>query len=289
MLGGGVGDSYQPIEKQYQLTRKTLQLLRAYRRPVHVLTKSILVERDLDIIKKINQQNKAIVSFSFSTTDDKLASIYEPGVPPPTKRLQTLKTFKEQGIATGMFLLPVIPFITDSQKQITAAIRYAKRVGVDFVIFGVMTLKRGKQADYFIQELKQENPDIIDKINSIYRNDKWGSPSSQYYNKINGIFSLAAKKYQIPKRIPSLLYKDILSENDLVVVILEHIDYLQKLTGIRSSFGYVAYQISKIRKPLSTIKNQISTIKGINQKIKEIILEILETKKSNLLEKLLFN
>ena len=147
----------------------------------------------------------------------------------------------------------------------------------------------GKQADYFIQELKRENPEIIDKINAIYRNDKWGSPRSKYYNKINDIFSLAAKKYQIPRRIPPLLYRDILSENDLVIVTLEHIDYLQRLERIKSSFGYVAYQISKIKEPLSIIKNQLSKIKGINKKIIEIILEVLETKQSYFLEELLYN
>ena len=69
MLGGGVGDSYQLVEKKYELSRKTLDLLIRYKYPVHILTKSTLVERDLDLIKRINEQNRAIVSFSFSSTN----------------------------------------------------------------------------------------------------------------------------------------------------------------------------------------------------------------------------
>ena len=80
MLGGGVGDSYQPIEKRYQLSRKALQLFYEYKFPVHVLTKSNLIKRDIDILKKINDQRRAVVSYSFSSVDDPISAIFEPGV-----------------------------------------------------------------------------------------------------------------------------------------------------------------------------------------------------------------
>jgi len=73
LVGGGVGDSYQPIEEKYALTRKTLSLLYEKKLPIHILTKSTLVKRDIDIIEKINETNKAIVSFSFSSTDEKIS------------------------------------------------------------------------------------------------------------------------------------------------------------------------------------------------------------------------
>ena len=89
-LGGGVGDSYQPVEKKYQFSRQALQLLYEFKHPVHILTKSTLVKRDIDIIKKINEQNRAIVSISFSSADDEISAIFEPGVPPPSERLKTI-------------------------------------------------------------------------------------------------------------------------------------------------------------------------------------------------------
>ena len=176
MVGGGVGDSYQPVEKKYELTRKTLELLYKKDFPVHVLTKSNLIERDLDILKKINEKNRCIVSFSFSSASDEICSVFEPGVPSPDKRFETLKMFKKEGISIGMFLLPVIPFITDNPKIIEDIIKKAKKIGIDFIIFGGMTLKDGRQKDNYYDTLKKSYPDLLVEYNNIYRGDKWGSP-----------------------------------------------------------------------------------------------------------------
>jgi len=280
MLGGGVGDSYQPAEEQYQLTRRTLQLLCEYRWPVHILTKSTLVKRDLDVIERINQQNKAIVSISFSSTNDELGAVFEPHVPPPSERLKTLAFFKRKGIACGMFLLPVIPFITDTPEMIAEALRKADEVGVDFVIFGGMTLKNGRQQEHFFSLLRNNYPELLARYEQIYGENKWGQATQEYYNTINSIFRELSRKYKVARRIPPALYVDILSENDLVVVMLEHLDYFLRLEGKRSSFGYAAYSISKLNRPLSTMKNTLREIKGVGEKTEEIILEVLETKEA---------
>jgi DNA repair photolyase len=280
MLGGGVGDSYQLVEEKYRLTRKTLQLLCEYRWPVHVLTKSTLVERDLDVIERINQQNKAIVSFSFSSTNDEISAVFEPHVPPPSERLKTLASFKRKGIACGMFLLPVIPFITDTPEMIEEALRKAHEIGVDFVIFGGMTLKNGRQEEYFFNLLKDSHPELLARYEQIYGEDKWGQATEEYYSTINSIFNEMSRKHRIARRVPPALYSDILSENDLVVVMLEHLYYFLRLEGKRSSFGYAAYSISELNRPLSTMKNALREIKGVGEKTEKIILEILETKDS---------
>jgi DNA repair photolyase len=280
MLGGGVGDSYQPVEEKYQLTRRTLQLLCEYRWPVHILTKATLVERDLDIIKRINQQNRAIVSFSFSSTNDEVSAIFEPHVPPPSERLKTLALFKKEGIACGMFLLPVIPFITDTPEMIAETLRKAHEVGVNFVIFGGMTLKDRRQKEHFYGSLRERHPELIAKYEKIYEANEWGQATEEYYNRINSIFNKVSRKYKIARRIPPAFYRDILSENDLVVVMLEQLDYFLRLEGKRSSFGYAAYAISKLDAPLSTMKSRLREIKGVGEKTEEIILEILETKNS---------
>jgi len=287
MMGGGVGDSYQPVEKRYELTRKALQLMHEFKWPVHVLTKSTLVERDIDLLKKINQQNRAIVSFSFSSASDKISSVFEPGVPPPSRRLDTLALFKKEGISCGMFLLPVIPFVTDSVELMEETIRKACEVGVDFVIFGGMTLKEGRQKDYFFKVLRKECPHLVEEYEGIYKGDKWGQATGEYYDRINRTFSRLARKYKIPVRMPLQLYRDILSENDLVAVILEHMDYLLRMSGKRSHYGYAAYSISKLRKPLSTLRDELRTIKGVGEKTQDIILEILQKGSSSLYEQLL--
>jgi len=289
MVGGGVGDGYQPVEKKYQLTRKTLQLVYEHHFPVHVLTKSTLVKRDIDILKKINEKSRAIVSFSFSSTDDKISGIFEPGVPSPTERLETISHLKKEGIPCGMFLLPVIPFITDTPPLIEETVCKAKEAGVAFIIFGGMTLKEGRQKNYFFNVLEKKYPGLTTEYRRVYtyKGSKWGEASGNYYHSINQIFIRIADKYKIPKRIPPMFYQDIIDENDRVVVILEHIDYLLKSKSEKSPYGYAAYSISQVKEPLSTIKGELLKLKGVGKVTERIILEILDTGNSSYYKKLL--
>jgi len=287
MMGGGVGDSYQPLERKYELTRKALELMYEYNLPVHMLTKSTLITRDIDILKRINEQSRAIVSFSFSSVDDRISAVFEPGVPPPDERLKILSVFKNEGIACGMFLLPVIPFLTDTSELMEETIRKAKEAGVDFVIFGGMTLKGGRQKDYFYVALRRTHPELIAEYQNIYKGSEWGEATKEYCSLISQRFNGIAKKYKMPMRMPLALYRDILEQNDLAVVILEHIDYLLKLEGKPSSFGYAAYSISQLKEPLSTMKGELQKIKGVSKAIAPAILEILETGSSSYYGKLL--
>ncbi|MDX1701490.1 MAG: hypothetical protein R3250_12775, partial [Melioribacteraceae bacterium] len=287
--GGGVGDSYEPIEQKYQLTRKTLELLYEFDFPVHILTKSTLVERDIDILQKINKHNRAIISFSFSSVDDRISSIFEPNAPSPSQRLETISHLKNLGFYCGMFLMPVIPFITDTPEMIDATIKNGKDAGIDFIIFSGMTLKEGRQKDHFKNILNKYFPKLELEYENIYTGNKWGNYNYEYAETINYTFNLFAKKYNIPKRIPSYLYYDILDENDLVTVVLEQIDYLLKLKGYKSNFGYAAYSISQLNEPLSALRKELTQIKGVGPAIRKIILEILDTGTSKYYEHLLVN
>ena len=287
MVGGGVSDSYQPLEKKYELTRRALEVVHDRDFPVHMLTKSTLIERDIDILKDINERSRAIVSFSFSSVDDDISAVFEPGVPPPSRRLETIKRFKDAGIACGMFLLPVIPFVTDAPELIEAAVRKASEVGIDFIIFGGMTLKEGRQKDYFLDATKERYPDIAAKYKDIYSYSKWGEPSKDYADAINLAFNTIARRYKVPMRIPTSLYRDILDENDRVIVMLEHIDYLLKMRGEKSSLGYAAYSISQVQEPLSNMKGELRKIKGVGEKAEAIILDILDKGTSAYYEQLL--
>ena len=287
MLGGGVGDSYQPIEKKYQLTRRALQLVHESGFPVHVLTKSTLVTRDADILKRINEQSRAIVSFSFSSTDDRTSAIVEPRVPSPSERLDALRFFKGEGIACGMYLLPVIPRVTDTRELLEDAVMKASAAGVDFIIFGAMTLKEGRQKEYFAETIQDHYPQLAADYRRIYRGSKWGEPAQEYVDSLNRTFGAIAKQYKMPIRMPPALYQGILGENDLVVVILEHIDYLLRMEGQRLPFGRAAYSISQVAEPLSELKGKLREVKGVGEETERIVLEILETGKSSYHEQLL--
>ncbi|MCX6000280.1 MAG: radical SAM protein [Chloroflexi bacterium] len=287
MVGGGVGDSYQPLDEKYLLTRKALEVIYQAGFPVHVLTKSTLIRRDADILKAINERTGAIASFSFSSVDDGISAIFEPSVPPPSRRLETMAFLKNQGIACGMFLLPVIPFVTDLPALIDDAVRKASEVGVDFVIFGGMTLKQGRQKDYFMEVLLRHRPELSYQYDLIYHGGKWGEPAQEYTGPLNMAFGAIARHYGIPPRMPPALYRDILSQNDLVVVMLEHIDYLLKMEGKKSPFGYAAYSISQVAEPLSFWRGDLRQLKGVGPTTEGIIREILDTGRSSYYERLL--
>ncbi|MBD3290223.1 radical SAM protein [candidate division KSB1 bacterium] len=287
MIGGGVGDSYQPLESTYEVTRRALELMLELDFPVSVLTKSTLVERDIDILKKIDEKSSAIVSFSFSSMDERLSAIFEPGVPPPAERLASIRKLKDRGLICGMFLMPVIPFLTDTPEMIEQSVRCAKESGVDFIIFSGMTLKEGRQHEYFMDVLLDHYPELSIEYQHIYDGNKWGGASEAYYQSIHHTFYHVARKYRMPVRIPAAVYADIMNDNDKVVVMLEQIDYLLKLRGAKSPYGYAAYSVSKLDQPISKMKNHLRQLKGVGKVTESLILEILQTGRSSYLQRLM--
>ena len=186
-----------------------------------------------------------------------------------------------------MYLLPVIPFITDTEKIMKKTIEDAYQAGVDYLIFGGMTLKSGRQKDYYYDIIDKYYPDLLPNYEMIYADDQWGNATTAYYQSINQTFQTIMKQYSIPKRIPPGLFKDNVSENDLVVIILDQLHYLVSLQGKKSPYGFAAYNISKLNRNLSSMKNKLQSIKGVGQVTERIILEILETGTSTYYDTLL--
>jgi len=132
---GSVTDTYQPIEKHTVLTRKSLEVFLEYQIPVSVLTKSDLVLRDIDILKKFN---KCEVGISCALSDDKIRSVLEPNSSNIDKRIAALKKLKQNGLKTYAFIGPIIPKLTDLEgvfKLIAG--------NVDFVMGEVLNLRCG--------------------------------------------------------------------------------------------------------------------------------------------------
>ena len=287
MMGGGVGDSYQPAEEEYQLTHEALDLVYRYHFPVHVLTKSTLVKRDVEILKKINEKSRAMVSFSLSSVDDDITALVEPGVPPPSERLAAIAYLQKEGLHCGVFLMPVIPFITDTDEMLEESVKKVADAGAEFIIFSGMTLKEGRQKDYFFKALEVRYPKLKEKYRGIYKGNRWGSPTEEYASQLNKRFHRIARKYRIPLRIPASLYHDVLTENDRVCVMLDQLDYLLKMEGRSSPYAYASYVISRLDKPLSFMKGNLQDLKGVGAVTERIILEILETGTSSYYERLL--
>jgi DNA repair photolyase len=108
-------DPYQPVEKRYEITRRILEVLARTNHPVSIVTKSALVERDLDLLAPMAEKNLASVTLSLTTFDRALSRYLEPRAAAPNRRLRTLKALREAGVPTGVLVAPVIPVLTDGE------------------------------------------------------------------------------------------------------------------------------------------------------------------------------
>src|SRR5262249_44900960 len=104
-------DPYQPIERQYELMRRILEVLERAGHPVGIVTKSALVLRDLDILARMAERNLVKVAVSVTTLDPKIARTMEPRAPTPQRRLETLRRLSAAGVPTSVMIGPVIPAI----------------------------------------------------------------------------------------------------------------------------------------------------------------------------------
>jgi len=116
-------DAYQPIERELKLTRRVLEVLRECRHPVGLITKSSLIERDIDILAPMAEQRLAAASITLTTLDPKIARTLEPRAASPERRLRAIRTLTEAGIPVGVSVAPIIPFVTEPEieKVIEAA------------------------------------------------------------------------------------------------------------------------------------------------------------------------
>ena len=115
---GNICDVYQPAERDLMITRQILQIAYDFGFPVRILTKNILVLRDLDLIQKINNDTFARVAFTITLSDSKDQQIFEPNASSTDERLGALRILREEGIPAGVYITPVIPWIGDTEENL---------------------------------------------------------------------------------------------------------------------------------------------------------------------------
>ncbi|MEA3397855.1 MAG: radical SAM protein, partial [Chloroflexota bacterium] len=146
---GSMNDPYMPLEERLNLTGRALAVIAEFHFPVHVMTKSDLVLRDLDTLCQINRVYAA-VSFTITTADDDLGQKLEPGASLVSERFRAMKTLAEHGIHTGVTMMPILPFIEDDEENIRRIVEQARAHGAAYIIpwFG-MSLRDRQRAYYY--------------------------------------------------------------------------------------------------------------------------------------------
>lgn len=191
---GSMNDPYQPFEKEKQLTRKALEVISEFQFPLHIITKSDLVLRDIDLLKKISKVF-ATVSFSITTTDDELAHKIEPGTTSPSKRLKAIKILKENGINAGIIMMPVLPFLQDNEENIRNIVLEGNKHKADYILPAFGMTMRDRQREYFYNKLDEHFPGLKQKYIKTFGSSYFCSVNN--YKQLNDLFHDLCKKFKI--------------------------------------------------------------------------------------------
>ena len=168
MIGtGSMSDPYMPLEKELKLTRKCLEILDKYNFGFTLITKSDLVLRDLDLLKKI----KCVVQMTITTFDDELCRIIEPNVCVTSRRIEVLNILHENNIPTIVWMTPILPYINDNEENIMNILKACKKANVyGIMTFGIgLTLREGDR-EYYYEKLDSYFPGLKNRYIRKYGN-----------------------------------------------------------------------------------------------------------------------
>ena len=201
-------DAYQPIEKDLMITRDLLKVLHNYKHPVSIITKSALIERDIDILSDMARDGLCSVIVSLTTLDKHLCRIMEPRAAASQRRLRTIKTLSDAGIPTGILFAPAIPFINDNELE--SILKAAAEHGATSAAYTVLRLPH-ELVDIWTDWLEQHYPDRaqrVMKIVKLMRNGKDYQASfgermtgtGDFAQLLNARFKLALRKHKLQRR-----------------------------------------------------------------------------------------
>lgn len=150
VAAGSMSDPYNPFEKELLLTRRALELINAFGFGAAIATKSVLVTRDIDILNDIKEHSPVLVKITVTAADDALSAKVEPGAPLSSERFEAVRRLSESGIFAGILMMPILPFIEDTEENILGIIEKARSAGARFIYpsFG-MTLRQNQREWYF--------------------------------------------------------------------------------------------------------------------------------------------
>ena len=165
MIGtGAMTDPYIPLENRLEFVRKALQLVYRYGFGWACITKSDLVLRDIDLLRKINEKTKAVVQVTITTADDELCRLVEPNVCPTSRRVEVLNKLNEANIPTVVWLCPILPHINDTEENINTILDWCIDANVKGVLnMGMgLSLREGNR-EYFYEMLDERFPGVKEK------------------------------------------------------------------------------------------------------------------------------
>ncbi|MGR3713632.1 MAG: PA0069 family radical SAM protein [Shimia sp.] len=205
-------DPYQPIERQYRVMRKVLEVLRDFRHPVAIVTKGTLIERDIDILGDMARDGLVHVGVSLTTLDNDTSRNMEPRVPRPARRLQTMQRLAEAGIPVRVMMAPVLPSITDH--EVEAVLEASRNAGARAASWIMLRLPR-EVSPLFREWLQEHYPDRASRVMARVQEMHGGKDYDAEFGKrmrgeghyaamIAQRFEVARRRFGLEKDLPKL-------------------------------------------------------------------------------------
>lgn len=198
---GTATDPYQPAEKRYEVTRGILEELALHHGlELGIVTKSDLILRDVELLRRVAENNSLFVNLTITTLDTKLARILEPRAPRPDLRLDAVRALSAAGLNAGVICAPVLPEITDSPAALDALVRATKEAGGQYIYANPLFLKPCS-ASVFLPFLEKEFPQLV----ADYR-QRFGARafvSKAYSTRISELMAGLRKKHGIARPFSS--------------------------------------------------------------------------------------
>ncbi|MFF1573978.1 Rv2578c family radical SAM protein [Leifsonia sp. NPDC058292] len=160
-------DPYQRAEGRYALMPGIIDVLADSGTPFSILTKGSLLRRDLDRLADASRRVPVDIAMSIAVYDDELQQSVEPGTPTTKARLATVSAVREHGLDCGVFLMPILPYLTDSRAHLDEALRQAAEAGATSVLYTALHLKPGVKEWYYLW-LEREHPQLVPIYRKMY-------------------------------------------------------------------------------------------------------------------------
>ncbi len=198
---GSATDPYQPGERRYRLTRKILEVLCEKPNPLDIITKSHLILDDLDLLLELNRRTggQLAVNMSLTTLDEAKARLIDPGAPSPRKRMDALAQLSAAGIKTRLFIMPVLPGITDQPDDLEQLVKAAAEIGVSSVSADSLRIARGSE-EYFYEFIEKNFPELRPRYNRLYACGQRTMISDAYKEALRNKMAELRTTYGFPEK-----------------------------------------------------------------------------------------
>ena len=205
---GTATDPYQPIERTAEITRSLLEVFaRGKGRNLGLITKSRLIERDIDLLQRISERNRLVVHITITTTDASLARLLEPRAPRPDLRFTAVARLRKAGIHTGILCSPLLPGITDTEKALSRVAAMAKQADASFFAAMPLFLKSCSRPTY-LSFVREHFPHLVDLYRQRFATMDFADGA--YRHQLATLVERTCKRYGLAQRsTDALLTTDV--------------------------------------------------------------------------------